>query len=63
MCTVEVWHFRIILNSLFTSFIFISFVTIAEVLKATYHGRQVAVKIYKKTASKLAITYEASLMT
>ncbi|CAH8556058.1 unnamed protein product [Schistosoma turkestanicum] len=34
-----------------------------EVLKATYHGRQVAVKIYKKTASKLAITYEASLMT
>ncbi|CAH8599784.1 unnamed protein product [Heterobilharzia americana] len=34
-----------------------------EVLKATYLGRQVAVKIYKKTASKLAITYEASLMT
>ncbi|CAH8640557.1 unnamed protein product [Schistosoma rodhaini] len=34
-----------------------------EVLKATYRGRQVAVKIYKKTASKLAITYEASLMT
>nr|CAH8866782.1 unnamed protein product [Trichobilharzia regenti] len=34
-----------------------------EVLKANYNGRQVAVKIYKKTASKLAITYEASLMT
>lgn len=34
-----------------------------EVMKATYHGDQVAVKIYKNTASKLAVAYEASLMS
>ncbi|KAF8560655.1 hypothetical protein P879_02462 [Paragonimus westermani] len=34
-----------------------------EVLRATYRDSQVAVKMYKKTACKLAITYEAALMT